>query len=145
MTDIAAGTAPALTADEWRDLDRRVPAREIDEWARAARHAAERGGHHPSDDATQYVAKLGVTDDGCVIAMSRAHDYVVVPPPERLALAALALHDQPFGFSAADVAALHRAALTVASADPTGDRVSAARAADELRRLARRIEALLPP
>lgn len=145
MTDPAAGTEPALTADEWRNRDRRVPARGIDAWARAAQPALAEGGHHSCDDATQYVAKLGLTDDGCVILMSRAHDYVVVPPPERAALAALALYDQPFGFTKSDVVALRRAAETVASADPTGDRVSAERAAGELRRLAERFEALLPP
>ena len=145
MTEAAAGSAPAPTAEEWRTLDRRVPAREVDAWARAAQDAAGNGGSHPCDDATQYVAKLGVTSDDCVLLMSRAHDYVVVPPPERLPLASFALHGQPFGFSAADVLALRRAAETVAATDPTGDRVSAARAADELRRIARRVEMLLPP
>ena len=145
MTDIAADAAPALTADEWRNGDRRASARGIDAWARAAQATAKAGGRHPSDDATQYVAKLGVTDDDCVIVMSRAHDHVIVPPPERAALAAFALQGQPSGFTKADVAAVREAAETVASADLAGNRVSAGRAADELRRLAGRIEALLPP
>jgi hypothetical protein len=149
MTETVTGAAAPLTADQWRDLDRRVSARDIDAWARAARARTQSNasevGQLATDDATQYVAKLGLTADGCVLAMSRAHDYVVVPPPERLALASLALHDQPFGFDAADVASLRRAAEAVAMADPAGDRVAAGRAADELRRLASRIEALLPP
>jgi osmotically-inducible protein OsmY len=46
-------------------------------------------------------------------------------------------------FDAADVASLRDAAEVVARADPRGNRVAATRAADELRRMAARIEALI--
>ena len=42
--------------------------------------------------------------------MNRAHDRVLVPPPARAPLAAFALAEQPFGFTAADVAAVQAAA-----------------------------------
>lgn len=122
-------SSPALTPEQWEAGDYRQPARELDRWAQAA------AGGAPEHDATEYVAKLGLTADGCVIAMSRAHDRVLVPPPARAALAAFALAGQPFGFSPADVAAVRRAAE--AGLDPA--------AGAALRNLAERLDALLPP
>lgn len=46
--------------------------------------------------------------------------------------------------SAADVASLLEAAEIIARSEPRGNRVAAARAADELRRIAATIQALLP-
>jgi hypothetical protein len=80
------------------------------------------------------VAKLGPNDSGSVIVMNRAHDRVLVPPPARTALAAFALAEQPFGFTAADVQTVLRAA----------DRAGDAAAQNELRGLAGRLQALLP-
>jgi hypothetical protein len=119
---------PALTPEEWEAKDYRQPARELDGWAKAQPSAA-------GDDATEYVAKLGLSPGGSVIVMNRAHDRVLIPPPARAALAAFALIEQPFGFTRADVEAVGRAA------ERTGDRA----AETELRRLAGRLQALLPP
>jgi hypothetical protein len=80
------------------------------------------------------VAKLGLSESGSVIVMNRAHDRVLVPPPARAALAAFALLEQPFGFTTADVQAVRQAA----------ERAQGTRAA-ELRGLAGRLEALVPP
>jgi hypothetical protein len=139
MVDDAGTTPTALTPEQWRSLDYRPPAREIDAWAK------QKPEHRDQDDATQYVAKIGVTYDDCVILMNRAHESVAVPPPARRALAALDLQHQPFGFTAADVRTLERAAELVARSDPTGDRVAEALEADAIRDIARRIAALLPP
>jgi hypothetical protein len=119
---------PALTPEQWEARDYRQVARELDQWAKARSDAAR------SDDATEYVAKIGVDDGESVVLMNRAHDRVVVPPPARAALAAFALLEQPFGFTAADVQALRRAA--------EGIEDSAAR--ESLLDLSRRLEALLP-
>jgi hypothetical protein len=118
-----------LTPQQWEARDYRQVARDLDQWASARSESAR------SDDATEYVAKIGVDDGGSVVLMNRAHDRVVVPPPARAALAAFALLEQPFGFSAADVQALRRAAESVG--DPA--------ARDFLMDLSRRLEALLPP
>jgi hypothetical protein len=115
---------PALTPEQWEARDYRQAARELDSWAKAEPRSA--------DDSTEYVAKLGLDENGCVIVMNRAHDRVLVPPPARAALAAFALAEQPFGFSPADVAALRAAA-------------ESAENAGSLRSLAARLEALLPP
>jgi hypothetical protein len=140
MVDDPDITTPAgLTAEQWRSLDYRPSAREIDTWAK------EKSEHRDQDDATQYVAKIGVTYDDCVRLMNRAHEVVSVPPPARRALAALDLQRQPFGFTADDVRTLERAAEVVARADPAGNRVAEARAADAVRDIARRIAALVPP
>jgi hypothetical protein len=119
---------PALTPEQWEAKDYRQPASDLDRWARAEAGAS-------GDDATEYVAKLGVNEGGSVIVMNRAHDRVLVPPPARAALAAFALADQPFGFSTADVEAVRRAA----------DRADAAADQTALRELAGRLQALLPP
>jgi hypothetical protein len=116
-----------LTPDQWEARDYRQAARELDTWARNA--GAQ--GH----DSTEYVAKLGLDESGSVIAMNRAHDRVLVPPPARPILAAFALVEQPFGFSASDAEVLERAA-----ADAGDNAVAAA-----LRDLRARVEALLPP
>ncbi|HJR17067.1 MAG TPA: hypothetical protein VJ808_09460, partial [Gemmatimonadales bacterium] len=81
--------APALTPDQWDARDYRQKAAELDQWAKSTAQRAE--------DPNEYVAKLGLDDNGCVIVMNRAHDRALVPPPARPALAALALADQPFG------------------------------------------------
>jgi hypothetical protein len=120
---------PALTPEQWEARDYRQPARQLDGWAK---DNSDRAGEH---DSTEYVAKLGLDGSGSVIAMSRAHDRVLVPPPARAALAAFALDGQPFGFSRDDVAALRRAAET----SPDGT------TAGTLRDLAERLRALLPP
>jgi hypothetical protein len=118
--------SPALTPEQWESRDYRQAARQLDDWSRT------QGG---ADDATEYVAKLGLSDTGSVIVMNRAHDRVLIPPPARAPLAAFALAQQPFGFTAADVRAVLQAA------ERTGD----AEAAAGLRDVAQRIRALLPP
>jgi hypothetical protein len=121
-------SAPALTPEQWEARDYRQVARELDSWAKTQGGAAE-------DDATDYVAKLGLGGSGSVIVMNRAHDRVLVPPPARAPLAALALAEQPFGFTAADIRAVLQAA----------DRTEDEGAAAGLRDLGQRIQALLPP
>src|SRR5918911_1704262 len=102
MSDAAGAVPAALTPDEWRELDSRQAARALDAWRE------QKPERRPADDPTQYVAQMGITYDGCVTLMSRAHERVEVPPPARHALAALALHAQPFGFTRDDVSALRR-------------------------------------
>jgi hypothetical protein len=127
--DCMAYTAsPALTPEQWEARDYRQSARDLDSWAK------DRGGAG-EDDATEYVAKLGLSGDGSVIAMNRGHDRVLVPPPARAPLAAFALAEQPFGFTPGDVQAVLEAA------ERTEDQFSAA----ALRNLGQRIGALLPP
>ena len=117
----------ALTPEQWEARDYRQPAGDLDRWAET-QPGADR------DDATEYVAKLGLNDSGSVVVMNRAHDRVLVPPPARAALAALALAEQPFGFTAVDVQTVLRAA------EGAGD----AAVQTELRGLAGRLQALLP-
>jgi hypothetical protein len=119
---------PALTPEQWEARDYRQSARELDSWAKA------RGGTG-EDDATEYVAKLGLTESGSVVAMNRAHDRVLIPPPARAALAALALAEQPFGFTPADVQAVLQAA----------ERAADEAAAAALRNLGQRLQSLMPP
>jgi hypothetical protein len=119
---------PALTPEQWESRDYRQVARDLDRWA-------EQGGADRSDDRTEYVAKLGLNGTGSVVVMNRAHDRVLVPPPARLALAALALAEQPFGFTHADAAALRRA----------GEAAQDEELAAALGGLKDRVEALLPP
>jgi hypothetical protein len=125
---MAETMSPALTPEQWTARDYRQSARELDAWADAEAEAVQ-------DDATEYVAKLGLTQSGAVIAMNRAHDRVLVPPPARAALAALALIDQPLGFTRADVEAVRAAAESVKDESTVG----------QLRHLAARIASLLPP
>jgi uncharacterized 2Fe-2S/4Fe-4S cluster protein (DUF4445 family) len=119
---------PALTPEQWEARDYRQSARELDSWAKARGGAGE-------DDATEYVAKLGLTESGSVVAMNRAHDRVLIPPPARAALAALALAEQPFGFTPADVQAVLQAA----------ERAADEAAAAALRNLGQRLQSLMPP
>jgi hypothetical protein len=119
----------ALTSEQWEAQDYRQAARELDRWAE------QRTEQKTEQDSTEYVAKLGLDESGSVIVMNRAHDRTLVPPPARAALAAFALVDQPFGFKAADLDLLERAAAD------TGDKAMAA----ELRDLQARLQALLPP
>ncbi len=121
-------SSPALTPEQWEARDYRQSARELDSWAKAQGAAGE-------DDATEYVAKLGLSGDGSVLAMNRAHDRVLVPPPARAALAAFALADQPFGFTPADVRTVLEAV----------ERTEDEGVATALRDLGQRIQALLPP
>jgi hypothetical protein len=118
---------PALTPDQWEAGDYRQPARDLDRWAQSQPGARE-------DDASEYVAKLGLTHTGSVIVMNRAHDRVLVPPPARAPLAAFALAEQPFGFTPADVA------LVEAAAAQSQDQAAVA-----LRGLGQRIRDLLSP
>jgi hypothetical protein len=124
---MANDSPPALTPEQWEAKDYRQSARDLDRWAESQPDAR-------SDDDTEYVAKLGLSDSGSVIVMNRAHDRVLIPPPARAALAAFALADQPFGFTAADVEAVLR---TVDQVKDSGTQV-------ELRGLAKRLQALLP-
>jgi len=119
---------PALTPEQWEARDYRQAAHELDSWAKKAERPAD-------DDSTEYVAKLGLSENGCVIVMNRSHDRVSVPPPARAALAAFALAEQPFGFSQADIKALRATA-------EAGQNAGIART---LRSLAARLQALLPP
>ena len=119
--------APALTREQWESRDYRQAARELDSWAK------ERG--VSADDSTEYVAKLGLSENGSVIVMNRAHDRVLVPPPVRAVLAAFALAEQQFGFTRTDVAALTTAA----------DAAQEAVTAEALRSIAGRLGALIPP
>jgi len=119
---------PALTPDQWEARDYRQPARDLDNWAKSQSGARE-------DDASEYVAKLGLNDTGSVIVMNRAHDRVLVPPPARAPLAAFALAEQPFGFTPADVALVE---ATAAQSQNPG-------AAAALRDLGLRIRDLLSP
>lgn len=119
---------PALTPDQWEARDYRQSARELDSWAKTQGGAAQ-------DDATEYVAKLGLSGTGSVVAMNRAHDRVLIPPPARAALAALALAEQPFGFTPGDVQAVVEAA----------ERAEGEAPAAALRNLGQRIQALMPP
>jgi hypothetical protein len=121
--------SPALTPEQWEARDYRQVARELDSWART------RKGGEGDDDATEYVAKLGLNGSGSVIVMNRAHDRVLVPPPARAPLAALALVEQPFGFTPADIEVVMQAA----------ERIEDEGAADRLRDLGQRLQALLPP
>ncbi|HEX6533456.1 MAG TPA: hypothetical protein VF041_02595 [Gemmatimonadaceae bacterium] len=141
MENATPSLSPALTPEQWRDRDYRQQAAEIDSWAK---RTADR---EATDDATEYVAKLGLTAGGdCVIVMSRAHDKVLVPPPARHALAALALHEQPYGFTSTDLAGLRRAAEWAASsARAAGESGAAREAAAVIQRVAARVGALLPP
>lgn len=122
-------TAFPLTPEQWQARDYRQAARDLDTWAKARASQAE------TDDSTEYVAKLGLDQSESVVAMNRAHDRVLIPPPARAVLAAFALFDQPFGFTAADVEALDRAA-----AGTPDERLAAG-----LRDLGGRLRALLPP
>jgi hypothetical protein len=124
---MADESRPALTPEQWEAKDYRQPARDLDRWTEAQPGA--RG-----EDATEYVAKLGLNDSGSVVVMNRAHDRVLIPPPARAALAAFALAEQPFGCTAADVQAVLRAA----------DQAENAPGRTELRGLAGRLQALLP-
>lgn len=119
---------PALTPDQWEARDYRQSARDLDDWAKSQSRA-------PEEDATEYVAKLGLNPAGSVIVMNRAHDRVLIPPPARAPLAALALVEQPFGFTSADVALLQAAAAR------SDDQPTAAALQD----LRQRIQDLLPP
>jgi hypothetical protein len=114
-----AEPAPALSPEQWSGRDYRQPARELDTWAKQKRE------RRPEDDATEYVAKLGLSYD----------ERVLVPPPARAALAAFALAGQAFGFTHEDVATVRRAAELLAR-NETGT---------ALRSLADRLAALLPP
>ena len=125
MSDLSS--SPALTPEQWQARDYRPVARELDSWAKTQGGTAE-------DDATEYVAKLGLSGTGSVIVMNRAHDRVLVPPPARAPLAALALAEQLFGFTPADVQAVLQAA----------ERTEDERTAAGLRDLGQRIQALLP-
>jgi hypothetical protein len=116
---------PALTPDQWEARDYRQSAGHLDSWAQAA---------GAKEDTTEYVAKLGLSESGSVIAMNRAHDRVLIPPPARAALAAFALAEQPFGFTEADV----RAVLAAA------ERAEEQGAATALRSVGQRIQALVP-
>jgi hypothetical protein len=122
--------SPALTPEQWEARDYRQSAQVLDQWAKG------QAGKAHKDDATEYVAKIGLSDTGSLIVMNRAHDQVVVPPPARAALAALALWEQPYGLTREHLAALRSALETSnASEEP---------ATSVLRDLADRIAALLP-
>ena len=118
---------PALTPEQWAARDYRQSARALDDWAKS-----HPGGHE--EDATEYVAKLGLNPTGSIVVMNRAHDRVLIPPPARAPLAAFALAEQPFGFTLADVELIQSAAG-----------LDDQPAAVALRDLGQRIHDLLPP
>jgi hypothetical protein len=120
---------PALSPEQWSARDYRQSAQELDTWAK------QKAEQRAEDDATEYVAKLGLSYDDCVIVMSRAHDRVLVPAPARAALAAFALVGQSFGFTDKDVTTVQRAAELLAR-DATGKALVS---------LGERLAALLPP
>jgi hypothetical protein len=131
----------ALAPEQWQDRDYRPRAADVDAWA------TQTADRQATDDATQYVAKLGLTAAGDgVIIMSRAHETVLVPPPARHALAALALYEQPYGFTRADRDDLRRAAEWVAQSagEDRATSASARAALAVLRRVGARVSALLP-
>ena len=117
----------ALTPEQWDARDYRQKASEIDEWAQSAAR--------PVEDPNEFVAKLGLDENGCVIVMNRAHDRALIPPPARPALAALALADQPFGLTRNDIEMLRAAAEASRDGGISG----------ALRDLATRLQGLLPP
>jgi hypothetical protein len=119
---------PALTPEQWEARDYRQSARNLDDWAKSHQEAED-------EDATEYVAKLGLNRTGSVVVMNRAHDRVLIPPPARAPLAAFALAEQPFGFTSADAELIRGAAARA------GDQQAAA----ALRDLGQRIQGLLPP
>jgi hypothetical protein len=119
---------PALTPEQWEARDYRQSARELDDWAESHSGARE-------EDATEYVAKMGLNPVGSIVVMNRAHDRVLIPPPARAPLAAFALAEQPFGFTPADVELVQRAAAQ------SGDQQTAV----GLRDLGQRIHDLVPP
>src|SRR5919202_1198749 len=129
----ARAIGPALTPEQWQELDYRQPARALDAWRE------QKPERRSADDPTQYVAQMGITYDACVTLMSRAHERVDVPPPARHALAALALHGQPFGFTDDDARALRQAADALAPVDSR----AASEVVSRLRDLAARLAALL--
>jgi len=138
----AKGAVPsALTPEQWETRDYRQRAADIDAWAKGSTD------RQATDDATEFAAKLGLTTGGdCVIVMSRAHETVLVPPPARHALAALALHGQPYGFTPEDLTQLRRAAEWAASSARAGGASDSARdAAAVIQRVATLVAALLPP
>lgn len=119
----------ALTPEQWEARDYRQPAADLDSWAK------QKPERRPEDDSTEYVAKLGLSYDDCVVVMNRAHERVLVPPPARAPLAAFALAGQPFGFTREDASVVRRAA--------DGSEAEATKHA--LHDLAERLEALAPP
>jgi hypothetical protein len=119
---------PALTPEQWKAGDYRQSARDLDDWAKSHSEG-------PEEDATEYVAKLGLSPAGSVVVMNRAHDRVLIPPPARAPLAAFALAEQAFGFTPADAELVQDAAA----------RVDDQQAAAALRDLGQRIRDLLPP
>jgi hypothetical protein len=119
---------PALTPEQWEARDYRQLARDLDDWAKSHSEGRE-------EDATEYVAKLGLSPAGSVVVMNRAHDRVLIPPPARAPLAAFALAEQPFAFTPADLELVQDAAA----------RVDDQQAAAALRDLGQRIRDLLPP
>lgn len=138
MSDRADAIPAALTPEQWQELDYRQPPRVLDTWDE---RKPER---RPDDDPTQYLAQMGITYDGRVTLMSRAHERVEVPPPARPALAALALHGQPFGFTHDDVRTLRELADRLGASAPAG-LPAPSDAARRLRDLGDRLAALLPP
>jgi hypothetical protein len=126
---MSRNSSPVLTREQWESRDYRQVARDLDTWAKEGGEAVR------GIDATEYVAKVGIDRSGSIIVMNRAHDRVLVPPPARSVLAAFALLEQPFGFTAADLDALERAVTH------TEDKTLAG----ELRSLTDRLRALLPP
>ena len=89
----------------------------------------------PDKNNPEMIPPPNPRQSGSVIVMNRAHDRVLVPPPARAILAAFALVQQAFGFTASDAEVLERAA-----ADTEDDSVATA-----LRDLRARVQALLPP
>jgi len=94
-----AESAPALSPEQWSGRDYRQSARELDTWAK------QKLEQRPEDDATDYLAKLGLSYDDCVIVMNRAHVATVwraadLLPRNQTGTALRSLADSPGGSSA---------------------------------------------
>ena len=109
---------PALTPEEWEDEHVEAAAWGADVWL------DPNGGFHIT----------GANDLDLTFADRKRH-----------ALAALALHGQPFGFTWEDVDALRYMAEREIYADKYGEQGANAEYGHELNRIAGRIAALLPP
>ncbi|HET7234518.1 MAG TPA: hypothetical protein VFJ16_31185 [Longimicrobium sp.] len=119
----------ALTPDEWEDFRTGDPL------------AVKRGGM----ERGSYVLARRVSDAvGELFEISDGFDTIAVPQPAAHALAALALHGQPIGFTWADVDAVEEVTSVYAS-EYEGFGGEHQLTWERARSAVRRIAALLPP
>lgn len=120
-------TSPALTPEEWADLPKKRLATSL-AWANAGSNAGKVD-FCGTPDCFDFMSGHGEYSDSLTVRTDRRH-----------ALAALALHEQSFGFTYDDVAFLH------VEAKFHRDRSDIfIPLAEKLEALASRIAALLPP